>query len=130
MAEKLRKDLGLNFVIFPKKSLTHEQVLDLFRQSRIYLGVSLSDGISTSLLEAMVCGTFPIQTNTSCANEWVTDGVTGLIIQANQLSVSDALSAALMQDDLVDEAAKINHEIAKSRLELSVINNKLANFYN
>jgi glycosyltransferase involved in cell wall biosynthesis len=130
MAEKFRKDFGLNFVIFPKKSLTHEQVLDLFRQSRIYLGVSLSDGISTSLLEAIVCGTFPIQTNTSCANEWVTDGVNGLIIHANQLSVSDALSAALTQDVLVDEAAKINHEIAKSRLELSAINNKLSNFYN
>jgi glycosyltransferase involved in cell wall biosynthesis len=52
-------------------------MLDLFASSRIYVGISLSDGISTSLLEAMAMGAFPIQTSTACVDEWFADGVSG-----------------------------------------------------
>jgi hypothetical protein len=45
-----------------------------FANSRIYIGASRSDGISTSFLEALVLGAYPIQTNTSCGNEWVEKG--------------------------------------------------------
>ena len=48
----------------------HEEIMWNFGQSRIYLGISISDAISTSVLESMAMGCFPIQTNTSCCEEW------------------------------------------------------------
>ena len=64
---ELRDFVGLNISILSHAS--HDFMLRMFSRSRIYLGVSVSDAISTSMLEALAMGAFPIQTNTSCCNE-------------------------------------------------------------
>ena len=127
--KKIKKQTKLDFITFPKKSLSHGQVLDLFNKSRIYVGISLSDAISTSLLEAMVCGAYPIQTNTSCADEWITTGITGEIVEPIKSAVITSLKIALSEDLLVDKAATINHDVAMKRLGLEKIKEKLINFY-
>ena len=53
---RLNKKKNLNIKVFPKKKLSHEEMLNLFKRARVYVGVSLSDGISTSLLEAIATG--------------------------------------------------------------------------
>ena len=94
------------------------------------LGVSLSDGISTSLLEAMVSGCFPIQTGTSCADEWVVDGGTGMIVDVDDVpGIAEALRRALGDDQLVDRAAEINHGVAIARLDEGAIRRKSFRFY-
>jgi hypothetical protein len=65
--------LGENLVIHRKFSLSHEKVLALFSRARIYVGLSVTDGISTSMLEAMAMGAIPVQTSTSCCDEWFSD---------------------------------------------------------
>ena len=73
------------------------------------IAVSVTDGISTSMLEAMAMGAFPIQSNTACADEWFTDGVGGFLVDPNDVDIIAArLSHALCDDNLVDTAARIN----------------------
>jgi hypothetical protein len=55
-------------------------------RARIYLGVSKTDGISTSLLESIARGAFPIQSVTSCANEWVEHYKSGYLLQDNTVA--------------------------------------------
>ncbi|NBO68623.1 MAG: glycosyltransferase family 1 protein [Actinobacteria bacterium] len=103
----------------------------MFRNTRIYIGISLSDAASMSLLEAMVCGAFPIQTNTSCADEWIVNGKSGFIVSPDDHEgLVKAIRTALENDDLVDEAAQINYEVARNRLDRSVISEISRNFYN
>lgn len=128
-AIKLVKRTGLEVFTYPKKSLSHDQVLDLFRNSRVYVGISLSDAISTSLLEAMVSGTYPIQTNTSCANEWIESGVTGSIVNPEVNEIAKELRIAVTNNELVNSAAVINSQTSMRRLNSSVIESKLKNFY-
>jgi glycosyltransferase involved in cell wall biosynthesis len=45
----------------------------MFARSKIYVGLSESDGISTSMLEAMAMGAIPVQTSTACCDEWFGD---------------------------------------------------------
>jgi glycosyltransferase involved in cell wall biosynthesis len=47
------------------------------------VGHSLSEGISTSMLEAMAMGAIPIQTCTSCADEWIINGEAGFLVEPN-----------------------------------------------
>ena len=129
-AKRLSQEKNLKIITYPKKSLSHQQLLDLFRKSRIYLGVSLSDGISTSFLEALITGAFPIQTNTSCADEWITSGKSGLLIDPTVESASQALLQALADDDLVNNAALINRQISLEKLNHETISKKIINFYN
>jgi hypothetical protein len=80
LVKKLKRKTGLNIQWHGKGELAHTQMLDLFASARIYVGISLSDGISTSLLEAMAMGAFPIQTSTACVDEWLTPRTGGLAI--------------------------------------------------
>ena len=109
---------------------SHEDILKLFGQARIYLGLNISDGISTSLLESMAMGAFPIQSNTSCANEWITDGKSGFIVPPEDPDIiALALRQAIMDDNLVDTAASINEETAKKNLDFWIIREKVIELY-
>jgi glycosyltransferase involved in cell wall biosynthesis len=98
-----------------RPGVDHADILNLFRAARVYLGVSLSDGISTSLLEAMATGCFPIQTNTSCGNEWITDDSGVLLSPDDHAGLVAAVRMALTNDDHVEAAAIKNRAIAIDR---------------
>jgi len=59
--------------------VSYEEVRAHFGRSRVYIGLGISDAISTAVLESMVMGCFPIQTKTSCCNEWFSDAASLLI---------------------------------------------------
>src|SRR4051812_42636665 len=61
---------------------THREMLSMHGHARISIGLSISDAISTSLLEAMVMGSFPVQSSTACADEWIDHGKTGMLVPA------------------------------------------------
>ena len=126
---RIREETHLNIRAIPKKRLTHSEMLNLFGKARAYVGVSLSDGISTSLLEAMAMGAFPIQTNTSCAEEWIVDGITGELIEPNQEEVKNSLRQALNSDSLVDQASVINRQKIASECNEEQIKLKSLKFY-
>jgi glycosyltransferase involved in cell wall biosynthesis len=117
-----------NITILPEAS--HDQMLRMFARSRIYLGVSISDAISTSALEAMAMGAFPIQTNTSCCEEWFDDSIGGYLIPPDNVDViADRLRSALSNDYLVDNAAEVNWHTIKKRLNQNDFSNRVWSFY-
>lgn len=69
-ARKLRKMAGITVRWHRKGTLSHDEVMGLFSRAKIYVGLSLTDGISTSMLEAMAMGAIPVQTSSSCCDEW------------------------------------------------------------
>ena len=105
-------------------------MLRMFARSRVYLGVSVSDAISTSALEAMAMGAFPIQTNTSCCDEWFEDKVGGYLIPPDNVAfIADRLRTALSDDELVNKAAEINWVTVKSRLDQQDFAKRVYSFY-
>lgn len=99
-------------------TVTHKEMLSIFAKSRIYIGLSISDAISTSLLEAIATGAFPIQSDTSCAEEWITHGETGFIVPPEDCTaIVKALKIAINDDTLILSAARLNRETAKKRLD-------------
>lgn len=109
---------------------SHNEILECFGRARIYLAVSISDGISTSVLEAMLMGAFPVQTNTSCCEEWFVEGETGFAVSPDDLEeICARFEQALDDDALVDEAAIRNLAIIRSRLDQSVMKPAIQDFY-
>ena len=130
MASQLKRKSGLNLVVHKKSSLAHHEVLSIFGKARIYVGLSMSDGISTSLLEAMSMGAFPIQTSTSCADEWIVDGQNGILIRdITHQAVSGAILRALKDDALVDGALVDNQAKIRSSANPSVLKASAKTFY-
>jgi glycosyltransferase involved in cell wall biosynthesis len=99
LVKRLKRKTGLNIEWHGKGELSHTQMLDLFASARIYIGVSLSDGISTSLLEAMAMGAFPIQTSTACVEDWFTSDYSGhRIVELDAQVIADAVESGLTAD--------------------------------
>lgn len=111
-------------------SVPHDEMLRLYNRSRIYVGLSISDGISTSLLEAMAMGTFPIQSCTACADEWIVDGESGFIVPPEDpRAVAEALRRALTDDLLVNRAAEINAQTIAQRLDSTMTKPQVIKMY-
>jgi hypothetical protein len=109
--------------------LSQKEMLHEFRNSRIYIGCSESDGISTSFLEAVVSGSYPIQSGTSCANEWVQKGANASIVNLSPGELLTAIEQALVDDQLVDNAAIQNLILAERELSSEVIKKQALTFY-
>ncbi len=124
-SELLKYKYNLNIEILSE--LTHNEMLTYFSKSRLYIGSSISDGISTSFLESLATGCFPLQSNTSSAEEWAEHGVNALFFDAEDPNdIANCIQQVLNDDNLVDNAAKINYEITLNRLD----NNKLTEMTN
>lgn len=127
-AELCAQETGLQIEIFPPSK--HADLLREFGQSRIYIGLSISDAASTSLLEAMTMGTFPIQSNTACVDEWIVEGETGISVPPEDVtSIATALRRAILDDKLVDNAAERNLKVCMERLDYRYIRNKAIQIY-
>ncbi len=127
-AELFEQDTGIKVTILSRTS--YEEILKLHGRARISIGLSISDAISTSLLEAMIMGSFPIQSGTACANEWVVDGKSGFIVPPDDKDIiAKAIRKALKDDTLVDTAAEINLGIAAERLDQSRIKPQVIKMY-
>lgn len=126
----LRRKSELNLRWYGKNELTHEEMLEMFGSARIYIGASVTDGISTSMLEAMAMGAFPIQTNTACTSEWLKNGINGLEIrELDALNISELVCEVLEDVDRLDEARMHNREISHKRLLWSQLSLKAQNAY-
>jgi glycosyltransferase involved in cell wall biosynthesis len=112
-----------------KNKLSGSDMYEKFVNSRVYIGASRSDGISTSFLEALVFGAYPIQTNTSCGNEWVDKGFKAKLVEPNTNAITSAL-LELEEDAGLESARNHNKELAKNFLSYEVIKESSIKFYN
>jgi hypothetical protein len=126
----LRLRTGLNVRGYRKNKLTHPEILDLFSRSRLYVGVSLSDGLSTSAIEAMSMGAFPIQSSTSCASEWFIDGVSGMsLLETSPSYIGKVISESFAESAKLDKAREKNLEIVSSRFQSLQFSKSHLRFY-
>lgn len=112
-----------------KNPISHESLMDMFLTARIYLGCSLSDGLSTSFLQAICTGAYPIQTNTSCASELIFQGASGSVIGPFVDEIHSELKSIVMNDQLLDSTQAKNLEFSLAHLERVDIMEKAKSFY-
>jgi glycosyltransferase involved in cell wall biosynthesis len=87
-------------------------------RSRIAIGLGMSDGSPNTLLEAIIMGAFPIQSDTISTGEWIDSGRNGLLVPPeNPEAVAQAISRALTDSSLVECAADINVRVADELLD-------------
>ena len=68
-------------------------------------------------------GSFPIQSCTACADEWIDSGVNGLIVPPEDPElVEAAIRHAMTDNSMVDAAGSRNWSIARDRLEAAKLN--------
>ena len=127
LATQVAKRTGLTINAYSKGALTHDVMVEKFSRSLIYIGLSLSDGISTSMLEAMAMGAIPVQTSTACCDEWFSE--TGVAIETLAAEeVAQGIQRAIGLALTTDSAAK-NRETIRARASREEIAKQALAFY-
>jgi glycosyltransferase involved in cell wall biosynthesis len=107
MVECMKSDFHINIVCAPK--LNRTEIYRLFKESRVYVGLAISDGISNTMIESMQTGAFPIQSVNSCAPEFIQDGISGFIVDPWDIAtLASHIKRSLTDDQLVDNAVLLN----------------------
>ncbi|WP_099709495.1 glycosyltransferase [Flavobacterium sp. 9] len=126
------KSNQLNFKVYDRHELSHHELMQLMGKSLFYIGNSISDGMPNTLLEAIVMGAFPIQSNPGGATEEIiTNGVNGFLIE-NPESVSEIkmlILQAISNFQMVEKAAIENENIVMQRLDYSSNRIKVIDIY-
>lgn len=112
--------------------LPHKDILKLMGESLIYIGNSNSDGMPNTLLEAMIQGAFPIQSNPGGATaEVINHGVNGLLIEncEDSNTIAELIKTAITNPDLIHSAFVVNQEKIKPNYNRDLITDAVISKY-
>jgi hypothetical protein len=127
-ATSLQKSGKLNIRILPRSP--YQVILESFGQARIAIGINQTDGVPIAMLEAMIMGAFPLQSDTESTAEWITHETNGMLVAPEDpLDIERAIRRALEDDDLMDRAAGINLQTISEKLDIDVVKPKIIQMY-
>lgn len=113
-SKRMKKLYGIDIELLPKMS--HSDFLTMYRESRLYIGLSESDGLSTSMVEAMTNGCLPIQSKNSAAPLFIEDGVSGFVVDPWDIAgIRRSICIALTDDKLFEAAQRTNIEVIANK---------------
>lgn len=103
------KQLGLDDLVRLPGPMARDEVRSELQDAAIYVSASESDGASSSLLEAMACGVFPVVSDIQGNRDWIEDGVTGLTFKPGDYEgLAKAIRRAVDDDELRNRARERN----------------------
>lgn len=105
--------------------LTQEDNNKYYQKSYIYISIPSSDGTAVSLLEAMSAGCIPIVNDLKVSNEWIQNGLNGLIIKKEDENIFEK---ALQLDQ--NKASNFNQQIIKDKATKTIASNHFYQIYN
>jgi glycosyltransferase involved in cell wall biosynthesis len=86
------------------------------RTAALYVSMSLSDGASLSLMEAMACGAFPVVSDIPANREWIDDGVNGFLVPPHSARhLARRLDEAWGKPELRQAAAERNWALIREK---------------
>lgn len=89
-----------------------EELISKLQCAHIYVSLSLSDGASISLMEALACGLFPILSDIPANREWIHNNNGILVPLSNSKALADAIIKASLNEEWRSEAGKFNRRLA------------------
>jgi glycosyltransferase involved in cell wall biosynthesis len=126
----LVSDMNLEDSVIFTGNVYDRELINYYRACDIYISNSLSDGTSSSLLEAMCCGMPIIVSDLPTNMEWIKDGENGFIIERNNIkSIYDKMLYCVRNQDAIKALGIKNINIAQEKIDMNKNYMKLKNIY-
>ena len=112
------EDHEIEFEIFNHGTLSEVDMINIFEQSRVVISNSKCDGVSTSIIEAVIHGAFPITSNTGCAGDWINLTSDNLFEWDSKDELKQNIFKAITNDKLVDDFSERQIPIVIHNIQL------------
>ena len=98
-------NLPLNVTLFEK--VKHAELIDFYKNAKVYCQLSRSESFGLSILEAMTFGEFPVVTREGGMPEVVGDF--GTVVERDPQVIANLIEHRILRDGIPDENAIRNH---------------------
>jgi glycosyltransferase involved in cell wall biosynthesis len=108
----------------------YERLAELYRLANVVVSVPTSDSTPVSILEAMACGVAVVTTDLPALREWLSPGVSGLMVgQRDSRELAKALIQVLTDEELADRLKKTGPSIIERRANHQLEMEKMEQLY-
>jgi glycosyltransferase involved in cell wall biosynthesis len=117
-----------NFVRFlgPQSRL---EMADLYNSSDVFLLASRADLFPFALLEAGGCGLPSVSTRVGCVEDFVQDGVNGLLVSPDAEEMANGIERLLSDNDLREELGKAARRRFVEAFDMRIVAKHFVEFY-
>jgi glycosyltransferase involved in cell wall biosynthesis len=105
------------------------EMANLYNSSDVFLLASRSDLFPFALLEAGGCGLPSVSTRVGCVEDFVQDGVNGLLVSPDAEEMAIGLERILNDDDLREELGKAARKRFVEDFEMRIVAKHFVEFY-
>lgn len=122
----------LPFQIYHRHELTQDKLLEIMGKSLVYIGNSISDGMPNTLLEALIMGVFPIQSNPGgVTEEIICHGENGFLIEnpENIDEIENLIFQVISNPLMIKKATEINIDLANKKFAFKANKIKVIGIY-
>jgi glycosyltransferase involved in cell wall biosynthesis len=128
-AFEIKEKYRMNIKLIPYAE-NPDDILKYIGSSKVFISITVNDGLPASLVEAMSMGAFPIFSDLPSLSEWIEHGENGFLLDLESPDkLVDYLKQALQDNNLVNKAAKMNANIIQEKLEYTRIKEKVVEMY-
>jgi teichuronic acid biosynthesis glycosyltransferase TuaC len=125
--ESSAKSLDLKNIIF-KGSIPHEDMPSYMAASDVLILPSETEGLPTSVQEAMACGIPVIASNVGGISDLISNGVTGYLA-SNEVEMGESLREMMSSPDSVSLMGKNALDFARENLSLECVVQRIEEVY-
>lgn len=126
-------DAELNKKIKILNQLTQVELFNYFGKSFLYIGNNFSDGMPNTLLESLLLGAYPLQSNPGNATkELIGKKYFGVTIEdpENSIEIAEKILQIIDDKDTILHLAQLNHKNAIEDYNYDKIKNLICDLYN
>jgi len=110
------------------KHMEHSDMIELVRQSKVYVSNTKSDGTSLSLLEAMELGCIPLVSDIISNRSWILDTINGYLFYDQQSFLESVDKIFANYDELKINISAINKKLIENKAIYNQEMKKIENF--
>lgn len=126
----LAKELNIeNEVVFVGR-VDNKDIPKYLQKSNFYISMPITEGVSSSLFEAMACGSFPIVSDLPGNSCWITQKVNGILVSSkNEFKLAEEIEWAYKNSDVTNIAIIENRKLVVENANYKINMKKIAVAY-
>ena len=126
----LAKELNIgNEVIFSGK-IDNNNIPKFLRQANFYISMPITEGVSSSLFEAMACGCYPIVSDLPGNRSWISQKENGILVPSeNAFKLAEEIEWAFKNNEITKNAIIKNRKFVEENANYKTNMKKIALTY-
>ncbi len=127
---RLSKELGVEDLVLFTGRISNEELPKILGESALYVAFPTTEGVSSSLFEAMAMGCFPIVSDLPANQAFISSGKNGLLVPVGDINaLADSIKFAIDHPELLRKAAVSNRLYIETEVDFNKNMNQIYSHY-